>query len=523
MKAFGRWLLAGMAILLGTSAHAAALDPVLATTDLGVIRRSDLEAWRPLIESRHRELRRLKDTPDAAERFLLEEIALVDIAIAEGGRFVDRETRMNLWWEIWGKTIRARYFKEIVVPQIRIDESEIRKIFEDNPAGFRKAEAAALFEIFRWAPTDLPELRRRARAQLEELRGSIGTIEEFKEAAREVSDATSALNDGSIGILFRDRVGPKLEKVLFDHPTGMTEIVETGQGLYLFWVTRRLPPKINSFADVRDGIEKQLRRMAFDRQEEIDRERLLDQHIVVRHPTESVAVSIDGIAFDREELGLQHDDDDDALERRILSMLFTDELEKLGLCPPEDPVLEFRMALASKAFNLLVDRARKTGNPQSTPRREAAPKSDRRIELFSFDMLTVEGHPESFFELFRIRYELGEKIGLEAVKERLRSETGIDADVSTYTAVGVPDVAPMGPEVYRTLTRGLEPGRSSRPLEIDGRIVMLFLHERKDDVAASRTASINRAERRVLEDLIRQTRQQLLREHGFSLRASPAD
>jgi len=523
MKILSRWLLAGMAILLGTPAQAAAPDPVLATTDLGVIRRSEVEAWRPLIESRHRELRRLKETPDAAERFLLEEIALVDIAIAEGGRFINPETHMALWWEIWGKTIRARYFKEIVVPQIRIDESEIRKIFDDNRAGFRKAEAAALFEIFRWAPADLPELRRKARAQLEELRCSIGTIEEFREAAREVSDATSALNDGGIGILFRDRVGPKLEKVLFDHSTGMTEIVETGQGLYLFWVARRIPPKINSFADVRDGIEKKLKRKAFDRQEEIDRKRLFDRHTIVRHPTESVAVSIDGIAFDREELGLQHDDDDDVLERRILSILYTDELEKLGLCPPEDPVLEYRMVLASKAFNRLIDRARKTGNPQSMPRRETAPKVDRRIELYSFDMLSVEGHPESFLKLFRIRYELGEEAGLEAVRARLRSETGIDAEVTTYTAVPGPEVAPMGPEIYRTLARSIEPGRSSRPLEIEGRIVMLFLHERKEDVAASRSASKHRAERRVLEDLIRQTRQQLLREHGFSLGCSPAD
>jgi len=521
MNTIGRSAVVALAVALAWTARAGEDDPILATTDLTTIRHSDVEHWRPVIEPRRRELRRLADDPGAAERLLLEEIALVDIALAEGGALVGATDRANLWWTTLEQQIRAVYLNQVLVPMVTVTDHDVRKIFDDHRADFQKPEGVVVLEIFRWAPVDLPDLRREAGRQLDELRSEITSPDEFKSAARDHSDATSALEGGSIGAIYRDRIDDRLERVLFGGGLGLTDVVATEHGLYLFWIARRLPAIHNSFADVRERIERRLRRERLGQLAEVDRERLVEEYNVVLYPRDGIALSVAGQPFGRQELGLEPagdgGGDPQPNRERALTIVHGKELERLGLCPAEDPILEFRLAVADTAFNRLVDRAWRAD--ETPPTVESAPDAGPapQIERWSFDVLVVEDHPEVFLELFRIRHELGGRADLVGVRDRLLTSTGIEARIESYTDVLSPEVAPLGPEIHRTLKSRLAPGELSRPLAIDDRLVMLALRDRRVDEEASRSAGSRGEHRRALATLAAEIRARLLERHHFTV------
>lgn len=522
-----RSVAAVLAVAIACSAQAGDSDPVLATTDLTVVRRSDLERWSPIIEPRRRELRRLADDPSAVERYLLEEIALIDIALADGGRLVGAAERADLWWMTLGRRLRATYLREVVAPMVEVTDADARRIYDRYRANYQKPDAVAVLEIFRWAPVDLPELRREAERQLDELASTITSPEDFKRAARAVSDATSALEGGSVGAIYRDSVDERLARALFGGGLGMTEVVATEHGLYLFWVARRLPAIDNSFGDVRERIERRLRRQRVERLTEIDRERLIERYDVVLRPQNGIAFTVAGEPYGLPELGLgperEGDDDSQVLVERATTVLYGLELERLGLCPPEDPVLEYRFALAETAFNLLVDRAWRELKLRPTPGPTSKSAHAPEIERWSFDMLTVDGHPEAYFELLRIRHELGGRAGLEEVRDRLLASTGIEADLESFADVLAPEVSPLGPEIHQTLKLRLAPGELSRPLAVGGRLVMLELAERRLDDEASQAARRDIRQRRALVNLAADTRARLLANHDFSVTDAALD
>jgi len=226
---------------------------VAARTDAFVITDGELAAWTPFLEGK-RELRdRLRKAEDPRQE-LLRTIAMIRLVPPEYGALVPGGELEAAERDLEYRQIRATYLAAVLKPRIEVTDDEIRQIFSEHRQNYQKAEAVQVLEIFKWAPRDLPELRQRRSAELESLKTRIESSGDFETAALERSDATSAYKEGRIGALYRDRVSGPLEAALFNARVGLTEVVASDEGLHLFYIIDRLPPRSNDLSDVTDEI-----------------------------------------------------------------------------------------------------------------------------------------------------------------------------------------------------------------------------------------------------------------------------
>lgn len=512
-------MVVGNCITLGWAA-----DPVVARTDTFDLSASDLERWTTFLSGRKDFRRQLRQAED--ERLeILRAAAVTRIVLADYGELVRAEEQQSLQRDAADRAARRTYLRNVVGPQVVVEESEARNIFSTYGEGFRKARGVRAREIFLWAPADLEELRASRLARLKKIRETATTVEAFEEAAREYSDATGAYRGGSIGTVLEDRVQGNLRDVLFSVSQGLTEIAESQYGLYLFYVTRTSPAKENTFEDVAEGIYSRLRRQKLESLIESDAASLREQHgfAVLCGDAQSTGdqpvLRIDGREYTARELDLEVVQPN-RIESRGMATLYRNELRRRGIKPdPSGEDLAYQWELSRRILHRLVSRQLAAEDQHDTPPYDVR-DPEVAVERWTFDLLTVNHatDPEIWFAVFRALHELPGDASLDDLRRRLEQRYGLEANIRSFDNVLAPSAAGLGPEIHTTIKRRLAAGEMSKPLHLGDRnqVVVIALHGKTVDIEATR-ARVNRARDKKTSLAVQERlERELLRRHRFT-------
>jgi hypothetical protein len=501
--------------------------PAEARTDAFVITEDEMSLWAPFL-SEKRELRdRLRKAEDHRLE-LLRIMALVRLVPLDHRDLIPEDDLEAGRRNLEARQVRAAYIDAVLRPQVSIDPSEVRKIFDDHRQNFQKPEAVRVLEIYRWAPEDLPDLRAERRAELSRLRPLVAGRDDFERLALEHSDATSAYKGGRIGILRRDEVEGNLESVLFSGGLGLTGVVESKRGVHLFFIIDRLPPRNSAFEAVAEGIERTLKRRRLQLLIRHDAERLVGQHRLTLVPATETGDGRPRLRIDDQELtagdlGLPLDLAAEALEDRMTQRgviwLYRRELVRRGVSP--DPVdsrdlLWLRYRLAWR--RLVADELAKSppGTRPPDPSRQQP-----TIERWTFDLLRLpaDGGTMTWDAAFRASLAVGPDAGLESLGTYLQEHYGLEGRVESFRDVTGREAGPLGPEIHTTIKKLLTDGERSHPLVLEDRneVVVIHLRTKRVDPEASASAAERRDRRLHRREVERRLENAILNRHRFEV------
>ncbi len=137
----------------------------------------------------------------------------------------------------WTALVRGRYFKQVRVSELRIDD-----MLERIEAGLGKPQYR-LFEIFLYAPDQASRVNARARA--ETLISNINQGADFATLAQQFSASPSAAAGGDLSWLSPgDMRSPEIEKAVMAAPTVPTILppIDSDGGVYVIAVTGKREP-----------------------------------------------------------------------------------------------------------------------------------------------------------------------------------------------------------------------------------------------------------------------------------------
>ncbi len=530
------------ALVLGCR-HLDTPHPVLARTHRFSVTAEDLARWTPVL-GRDRKLRRASRQSDPTTA-MLRQIALVRIVVQDGEHLLSDHRRAVIEQDLADREVRRVYDREVLVARVAVSRDEARLIFEEHRDGYRKAPGVRSLEIFCWAPADLPELREQKRRLLEGLRLSVDSPKSFEEAAWSHSDATSAVWSGHIGTMLENQIGEPLRSALFDAEPGVTQVIESAEGLFLFWVVGFTPAKDNRFEDVADGIFKRLQRQRIEvlRNDAVTKVlgglELTDPPLVNR----SAAVArYQGQELTLIDLSLDTPEAD-RIRARIVARAMREQLATLDVAIPDPPSEEVDWRLFREIWPAMVEQwqSGRQDTPDPGPGQAEIPQAEipqpevRQVERWSFDLLVIDGcrTQRELFQTFRSLHELGSDSDLEALAGHLRETWNLQPTVRSYDQVSSPDAAALGPEIHTTLKRRLGVLRSptpespaatttssrlSKPMHIADRdqVVVVELRGREVDHAATVSTAQGAAARRTALKAAKDLENHLLAINGFT-------
>ena len=219
----------------GAVPQASADDPVLATVNGHVIRRSDVQAGIAAMPLGDQIVAR-QQTERFGESVIREEVLFqymlaTDFASAPALRKRVRELVVE---ELINQEVTAR---------LQISDADVRAFFDDNPAAIR-GEYAQFYQVL------LAE-----RPQCESLQETISTSGEFASAAREHSlHRSSAESGGDIGLIMNHSGPLGFEQALFDLQPGQMAVFDSEDGCHLVRMGKRVTPPIPPIENVAPAI-----------------------------------------------------------------------------------------------------------------------------------------------------------------------------------------------------------------------------------------------------------------------------
>mgnify|MGYP001812225121 FL=1 len=149
-------------------------------------------------------------------------------------------------------------------------EAELRRYYRANPESFtspdRNRVSIILLKVPPWAEQSVWEEKQ---AQARNIAGELEAGADFARLARRYSEDGSAANGGDMGYLHQGMLGPQAERVLAKlQPGERSEPVVLLEGVALFRLEERVPPRLNPFSKVRDRAQALWLREAGERARE---------------------------------------------------------------------------------------------------------------------------------------------------------------------------------------------------------------------------------------------------------------
>ncbi len=250
-----------------------------ATSDLGDIRRTELEEHILALPEAHRSPPPGQALPEWRRRMLEELIvarALEAEALSQGlaetadGRQLLESATKPILAEVMG----AR----LIAEKVDVTEEDLRAFYDARPEEFSHPEQIRVRNIYRRVARDAtPEVWETARQEVEELLGQIRRGARFGDLARLHSDSETAPLDGLIGRLDRGQLDPALEEILWSLGEGeVSEVLRTPVGFHLFQVENYLGRFKMDFEDARGRLLRRLTREATEAAEEAVLHELLE-------------------------------------------------------------------------------------------------------------------------------------------------------------------------------------------------------------------------------------------------------
>ncbi|MDA8139894.1 MAG: peptidylprolyl isomerase [Desulfobacteraceae bacterium] len=160
-----------------------------------------------------------------------------------------------------GLTVQ-RLLRREPVQSIKVSEAEIQAFYRNHKELFQQGEEIRVKHIF-VAVNDMNDENRRTEGleKIKALKARIDQGANFAVLALEYSDCPSKTRSGDLGYLTRDQLTPSFAAAAFElAPDAVSDIVTTRFGYHLIKMIDRRPPSTVAYAEVRDKIERTLRR-----------------------------------------------------------------------------------------------------------------------------------------------------------------------------------------------------------------------------------------------------------------------
>ncbi len=144
--------------------------------------------------------------------------------------------------------LKIKYLIEHEVkPKVFVNPQDVTKYYEDNIDKFKKREAVILDSIFIGYKTTPEDAQQKAQEALT----AIHNGEDFKEVAKKYSDTPS------LGLVEKGQIVPEIEGTVFQMKKGqISDPVDVHNGLYIFKILDKLPPKTADLSEVKDDIQQ---------------------------------------------------------------------------------------------------------------------------------------------------------------------------------------------------------------------------------------------------------------------------
>jgi peptidyl-prolyl cis-trans isomerase SurA len=178
--------------------------------------------------------------------------------------FETEVTKQGMNWEDFKNNIRNHILTQKVVSQevgshISIGDSDSRAYYDEHRAEFVRPEQVAIREIIvnteGKKDAEIPDLRKKADTALQRVKDG----EDFGEIAKRLSDGATKEQGGYIGTFKRGELAKQLEDVVFKMKrNGLTDVLETKQGLLIMQVMEHYDEGEQSFEKVRNEISEHL-------------------------------------------------------------------------------------------------------------------------------------------------------------------------------------------------------------------------------------------------------------------------
>jgi len=168
---------------------------------------------------------------------------------------------------IRNQILREKLIKRQVVSKIVLTQKEIQAYYEKNKDEFGGKPKYHLRNILkRLSSDDDPEIKKVQLQKIEAIMKQLLNGQPFESLARTHSDSPFAAEGGDLGLFSLDRVSPEIKAALEGKKVGeFTSIIETDQGLQIFYVQDIVQPKGKSLAEATPEIQNRIYKQILDK------------------------------------------------------------------------------------------------------------------------------------------------------------------------------------------------------------------------------------------------------------------
>lgn len=205
-----------------------------------------------------KEIERFKSVNRLTDKELREALAVEGSSLDEFGLKIKEQI------------LRGRLVNREIRSKIVITSEEVLDYYESHPEEFGGEKKYLLKNIVMNPPVAATPADKTATInRLKRVRGQLIAGETFDMLAIKYSDATNAVNGGSLGLIGKSALASQIQEALEPlKPLEFTEIIETDQGYQIFFVEKIEIDAADPFEKVKNQIEDKLYNQVVNRQYE---------------------------------------------------------------------------------------------------------------------------------------------------------------------------------------------------------------------------------------------------------------
>ncbi|MEW6666870.1 MAG: peptidylprolyl isomerase [Thermodesulfobacteriota bacterium] len=148
-----------------------------------------------------------------------------------------------------------------VIRKVTISAEESKEYYDTHPDDFKQPEQVRASHILvKLEPKAEPDVKAKARWEIEEVRKKLSKGGDFAALAREFSQCPSKTQGGDLGFFQKGQMAKPFEDAAFSLKPGQTSgIVETEFGYHLIRVTEKKPAGMLAYEKVKGELEEHLK------------------------------------------------------------------------------------------------------------------------------------------------------------------------------------------------------------------------------------------------------------------------
>jgi parvulin-like peptidyl-prolyl isomerase len=178
-------------------------------------------------------------------------------------------TLTNYKSDLRRQLLRLRAVNQLVSPKIQITDEDVRARYDQMSRRSEAVSAVRLANILIKLPEHATEQQiNEGKERAAKAVARVKAGEQFADVAKDMSDDTSTKDTGGeLGWFERGSVNPDWEQLVFSMEKGDVRGPVNGpQGLYVFMVSDIKKSELKPFADMKEQLQRELRRRELDKQ-----------------------------------------------------------------------------------------------------------------------------------------------------------------------------------------------------------------------------------------------------------------